>query len=167
MAEQEVFDGVEVGTGGGAPHTGAVSDHADAEPVEAGRPHRRSEDLFQSGRSHTPYKRAWSAGDSGRDGDLEGDDGGDARAGQRKVKKKACACRAVLEVHKERFQGMRVTLKKRQRYKLASETRQYRDLTKQNQWLLANVFDASGNYLYCMKCVYEGGDGCFTSRGTR
>lgn len=29
----------------------------------------------------------------------------------------------------------------------------FRDINQQNEWLLANIFDASGNYLYCRNCV--------------
>ena len=31
---------------------------------------------------------------------------------------------------------------------------QYRDLSRQNNWLKANVFDSMGNYLYCSACIW-------------
>ena len=117
-----------------------------------------------AGRSHASYKRAWAIGDDESDdpdGKGDGDhsdhnsdnDGEDAP--RRKVKK--WACRTVLEIHRELFQAMKVTgstLKKRQkRYQATSATNRFRDLRRQNDWLFANVFDVSGNYLYCKLCI--------------
>lgn len=34
-----------------------------------------------------------------------------------------------------------------------SELTHYRDVTGQNEWLRANVFDSLGNYLYCFNCI--------------
>lgn len=36
---------------------------------------------------------------------------------------------------------------------LESEFTHYRDVTGQNEWLRANVFDSLGNYLYCYNCI--------------
>lgn len=33
--------------------------------------------------------------------------------------------------------------------------KKYRNLTKQNEWLLENVFDIHGNYLFCVSCIIE------------
>ena len=30
---------------------------------------------------------------------------------------------------------------------------QYRDISRQNNWLKANMFDSMGNYLYCSACI--------------
>ena len=32
----------------------------------------------------------------------------------------------------------------------------YRDITRQNQWLRANVFDGVENYMYCFNCITRG-----------
>ena len=32
----------------------------------------------------------------------------------------------------------------------------YRDLVKQNDWIRNNIFDATGNYLFCCRCVHHG-----------
>ena len=52
---------------------------------------------------------------------------------------------------------MKVTgtvLKKRQRYKAKGDADcLHRDIKAQNAWLLVNIFDASGNYLYCAACI--------------
>ena len=34
-----------------------------------------------------------------------------------------------------------------------SEFTHYRDITRQNEWLRANMFDSMGNYLYCYNCI--------------
>ena len=71
-------------------------------------------------------------------------------------KRKRCGCQAVLVVHADTFKNMKVTgqtLKKRSKYVPQSEDRCHRDLNAQNQWLLSNVFDASGNFLYCSGCI--------------
>ena len=43
---------------------------------------------------------------------------------------------------------------------------QYRDVSRQNNWLKANVFDSMGNYLYCSACIRTA-FGLSTSRLTR
>eukprot|EP00117_Sycon_ciliatum_P041685 scpid81840/ scgid30444/ len=45
-------------------------------------------------------------------------------------------------------------LKKRKRYlPKGDKEKAYRCLKKQNDWLISNVFDASGNFLYCRSCI--------------
>ncbi len=56
------------------------------------------------------------------------------------------------------FQGDGSFLKKRKKInpvpkRPESEFTHYRDVTRQNEWLLANVFDSLGNYLYCHNCI--------------
>ena len=34
-----------------------------------------------------------------------------------------------------------------------SEITHYRNVTRQNEWLRANIFDSVGNYLYCFTCI--------------
>ena len=66
---------------------------------------------------------------------------------------KSCACSVALGAHEQAFKAMKVTgtvLKKRKRYKAKGDADcLHRDIKAQNAWLLANIFDASGNYLYC------------------
>ena len=70
---------------------------------------------------------------------------------------KSCACSVALGAHEQAFKAMKVTgtvLKKRQRYKAKGDADcLHRDIQAQNAWLLANIFDASGNYLYCAACI--------------
>ena len=154
------------GVGSSAVMSADVDVEGDTEGESAGirRKHRRSEEIFRAGRSHAPHKRAWMAtcGDiadcDNADADGDADDVVDAPRAKRKPGKGACGCRTVLAAHKASFDAMQVsskTLKKRQRYKPASDTRQYRDMNAQNNWLLANVFDSVGNYLYCMTCIVD------------
>ncbi|KAL5510480.1 hypothetical protein EMCRGX_G006033 [Ephydatia muelleri] len=55
------------------------------------------------------------------------------------------------------FKAMKVTctvLKKRRRCKAKSDAAfQHLDIKAQNAWLLANIFDTSGNYLYCAASI--------------
>ena len=34
-----------------------------------------------------------------------------------------------------------------------SDLTHYRDITSQNEWIRANLFDSIGNYLYCYNCI--------------
>lgn len=45
------------------------------------------------------------------------------------------------------------TLKRRQHYKPKGTASAKQDIKAQNAWLLSNVFDASGNYLYFLGCI--------------
>ena len=66
---------------------------------------------------------------------------------------KSCARCVALGAHKQAFKAMKVTgtvLKKRQRYKAKGDAD---CLHRQNAWLLVNIFDASGNHLYCAACI--------------
>ena len=108
-----------------------------------------------------------ASSDSGSDSDdssgdiwLSGDDqhGENENEGfQMDVRDRECPCRTVLVVHAEAFRSMKRQggdLKKRCKYTPKGDKDGcYRDINQQNDWLLSNVFDASGNYLYCCTCV--------------
>ena len=71
-----------------------------------------------------------------------------------------CAqCEPVLSRHIAVFKGMVHTgseLKRRKRLNPNPKRTgavQYRDLSRQNHWLKANMFDSMGNYLYCSACI--------------
>ena len=119
------------------------------EPRSRRRKRRGSAGLFARGGSRAPYKKTWT----GLEEDNSSDEEGDQAAGQAKV----CGCKVVLSAHVESFHAMKITgveLKKRQRYQPKGDpAKSYRDLNSQNSWLLANVFDASGNFLYCKACI--------------
>ncbi len=70
-----------------------------------------------------------------------------------------CSCRETLEKFTDMFNNMLhtgpslVKLASRQQPKKANK--KYRDLKKQNEWLLENVFDIHGNYLFCVSCIIK------------
>ena len=76
---------------------------------------------------------------------------------QQQKKIKSCACSVALGAHEQAFKAMKVTgtvLKKSQRYNAKGDADcLHRDIKAQNAWLLANIFYASDNYLYCAACI--------------
>ena len=69
------------------------------------------------------------------------------------------SCAPVLCKYSETFKSMKrqgSELKKRKEinpHPKKPNFDHYRDLTKQNEWLRSNIFDAMGNFLFCCKCV--------------
>ena len=69
------------------------------------------------------------------------------------------SCAPVLCRYSETFKGLKRQGSERKKWKKInphpkkSSFSHYRDLTKQNEWLRSNIFDAMGNYLFCCKCV--------------
>ena len=109
---------------------------------------RRSSALFTQGYARAPYKRKWE--DMMSNPYREPDDAPQPGA-------KSCACCVALGAQEQHFKAIKVTgtvLKKRQCYKAKGNADYlHRDLKAQNAWLLANIFDASGNYLYFFSCI--------------
>ncbi len=70
-------------------------------------------------------------------------------------------CHPVLSRYSTTFKEMVHTgteLKKRKKINPSpkrpeSEFTHYRDITAQNEWIRANMFDSIGNYLYCFNCI--------------
>ena len=70
-------------------------------------------------------------------------------------------CSPVLSRYATTFKEMVHTgteLKKRKKInptpkRPESELTHYREITKQNEWLRANMFDSLGKYLYCFNCI--------------
>jgi len=68
-----------------------------------------------------------------------------------------CTCQAVLGKFAGTFKSMRSTGRKLvnrasiQQPKTANK--KYRDINQQNKWLLENVFDPYGNYVFCFHCI--------------
>jgi len=70
-------------------------------------------------------------------------------------------CLPVLSRYAAMFKGMThqgTELKKRKKVnptpkRQETEFTHYRDVTSQNKWLRANMFDSLGNYLYCFGCI--------------
>ena len=112
---------------------------------------RRFSTLFTQGYARAPYKRKWE--DMMSNPYREPDDAPQPGA----KKKKSCDCSVALGAQEQHFKAIKVTgtvLKKRQRYKAKGNADYlHRDLKAQNAWLLTNIFDASGNYLYCVSCI--------------
>ena len=72
------------------------------------------------------------------------------------------SCAPVLQKYANTFSDMKRQGSELKRRKLINShpkkpsTMQYRDLVKQNEWLRNNIFDATGNYLFCCRCVHHG-----------
>lgn len=68
-------------------------------------------------------------------------------------------CTPILSHYVEAFTGLvyqGTQLRKRKHvnpYPKRTNAIPYRDLKRQNDWLVANVFDSMGNYLYCQTCI--------------
>ena len=71
-------------------------------------------------------------------------------------------CAPVLQKYYETFNSLKrqgSELKKRKHinpHPKKPNREHYRDLTKQNSWILSNIFDSMGNYLLCCFCVHHG-----------
>ena len=69
----------------------------------------------------------------------------------------SCICQETLGQFSDMFKNMLHTGRKLayrasiQQPKTASK--QYRNITQQNKWLLENVFDSYGNYIFCFSCI--------------
>ena len=72
------------------------------------------------------------------------------------------SCAPVLQKYADTFRDMKRQGSELKRRKLINlhpkrpSTVQYRDLVKQNEWIRNNIFDATGNYLFCCRCVHFG-----------
>ena len=72
------------------------------------------------------------------------------------------SCAPVLQKYADTFRDMKRQGSELKRRKLINphpkrpSTEQYRDLVKQNEWIRNNIFDATGNYLFCCRCVHHG-----------
>lgn len=71
----------------------------------------------------------------------------------------SCSCRETLERFTDMFNNMLHTgtalVKRASEQQPKKSNKKYRDLKKQNEWLLENVFDIHGNYLFCVSCIIE------------
>ena len=72
------------------------------------------------------------------------------------------SCAPVLEKYATTFREMKRQGSELKRRKLINphpkkqDKEHYRDLVKQNDWIRNNIFDATGNYLFCCRCVHHG-----------
>jgi len=73
------------------------------------------------------------------------------------IKSSSCACQKTLGKFADNFKSMLHTGPKLvnrasiQQPKTANK--KYRDINQQNKWLLENVFDSYGNYIFCFSCI--------------
>lgn len=63
-----------------------------------------------------------------------------------------CTCQERLGQFSDRFKEM-LHFKSKSKLSETREKKPARDLTSQNQWLIENVFDSYGNYVYCYSCI--------------
>lgn len=68
-----------------------------------------------------------------------------------------CICKETLGQFSDQFHSMLHTgpklIYRARIQEPKTENKKYRDISKQNQWLLENIFDSHGNYLYCHSCL--------------
>jgi len=73
------------------------------------------------------------------------------------INSSSCACQETLGKFADNFKSMLHTGQKLvnrasiQQPKTANK--KYRDINQQNKWLLENVFDSYGNYIFCFSCI--------------
>lgn len=71
----------------------------------------------------------------------------------------SCSCRETLERFTDTFDNILHTgpalVKRASRQQAEKSDRKYRDINRQNSWLLENIFDIHGNYLFCVSCIIE------------
>ena len=141
---------------------------------------RRSEELFSAGFSRAPWKRAWCSTSSTNvkedDSDVDGATSNREWTQTRTSTKIAGAVSVCTEGSRD-VTGETLAKAAIKLFSLctrnisrtwsdkggAEEVFRYepkrekedclRDLTSQNAWLLSNVFDANGNFLYCQNCI--------------
>ena len=69
----------------------------------------------------------------------------------------SCVCQETLGKFADSFKSMLLTGQKLVRrasiQQPKTENKKYRDINQQNKWLLENVFDSYGNYLFCFSCI--------------
>jgi len=79
------------------------------------------------------------------------------RVTQENNNKDICICQETLGQFSEMFKSMTYTAKNSIKNLLTktenTEKKDHQDRSKQNQWLIDNVFDSYGNYLYCFSCI--------------
>ncbi len=68
-----------------------------------------------------------------------------------------CACQETLGKFADSFKSMLHTgqklVNRASIQKPKTANKKYRDINQQNKWLLENVFDSYGNYLFCFSCI--------------
>jgi len=69
----------------------------------------------------------------------------------------SCICQETLGQFSDMFKNMihndQGSVKKSSNQK--GTTEKHKDIKRQNKWLLENIFDSYGNYIYCFSCVKE------------
>lgn len=69
----------------------------------------------------------------------------------------SCTCSETLGQFAEEFKNMLHTgkelIRRASKSKAKSPNKNYPNITKQNDWLINNVFDLYGNYLFCVSCI--------------
>jgi hypothetical protein len=73
------------------------------------------------------------------------------------IRSPMCTCRETLGEFAEKFSSM-VHMGRKPAYlaeneRSSAQGKKCRDINQQNKWLLENVFDSYGNYIFCFSCV--------------
>jgi CRISPR/Cas system CSM-associated protein Csm2 small subunit len=73
------------------------------------------------------------------------------------INSSSCACQETLGKFAANFKSMLHTgpklVNRASIQQPKTATKKYRDINQQNKWLLDNVFDSYGNYLFCFSCI--------------
>ncbi|MCP4648665.1 MAG: hypothetical protein GY853_01110 [PVC group bacterium] len=69
----------------------------------------------------------------------------------------SCICQEALGQFSDMFNNMIHTdqylINKSSNQKGTAEKKKHIDIIRQNKWLLGNIFDSYGNYVYCSSCI--------------
>ncbi len=81
-------------------------------------------------------------------------------AGEKNIESKSapsCSCQETLGHFSEMFKNMlhtgRKLIDRASNHEPKRPEKTYRNITQQNKWLLENVFDSYGNYIFCFCCI--------------
>jgi hypothetical protein len=69
----------------------------------------------------------------------------------------SCSCQETLGRFSDKFKNMLHTgpklVSRASIHQPKTANKKYRDMNRQNKWLLENVFDSYGNYVFCFSCI--------------
>ncbi|MCP4337027.1 MAG: hypothetical protein GY679_04250, partial [Mycoplasma sp.] len=119
---------------------------------------------FLNGEARRPYILREDIADGLRN--IIGEESEHIKESEQRNISSACTCQETLGQFSEMFKNMfRNNLKLNSQAspgKPKAEAKKHRNINQQNKWLLENIFDSYGNYIYCLSCIKKilgvGGD---------